>query len=232
MSNKYLTDNERATILGLILTNPRASMQEVIELCKAEGVEVSKSAVKNFQRQAKEMVYSTSLGRTEDALHPVVESGLIEAAKRIQELNDIYYRLKASLDDGKLWTEKSRITTSKHGSDIVESEMVLNDGLIREMRGCLNDIAKEVGGRSAHAIIEHRNGDTGTVDIHTMILNVQRAEERRNELPESSLPTELLPEGSEKGTDTILDLDAEEAFVEKQEEAIEETEKDDITGED
>ena len=137
---------------------------------------------------------------------PVVQSGLIEAAQRINELNDIYYKLKAELEAGGLWSERSH--TGPKGD--YTSELVLNDGLIREMRGCLNDIAKEVGGRSTHAVIEHRNADTGTVDIHALILNVQQtAEARKNEALEGP-KVEILPPAKDP---KVIDYEAESEFV-------------------
>ena len=219
MSCKYFTDDQRATILGIILTNPKASVRDIEKLCALQGVKISRYSIPAFQRQAKEMLYATSLSTTNShdvIAHPVVESALVEAAVRIQELNDIYYRLKADLDDGKLWTEKVLFSTnSKTGNDLTQTEMIFNDALIREMRNCLNDIAKEVGGRSTHAIIEHRNADIGTVDIHAMILNVQQAEERRNALPESEAPAPLLIEGTEVSADPLLNIEAETDYIDR-----------------
>ena len=215
MGARAITESERAVILGLILSNPKASIRELIDLCACQGVEISRTAISNFKKTANEMVYSLAAhtqGHGDVITRPVVQSGLIEAANRINELNDIYYKLKAELEAGGLWSERSH--TGPKGD--YSSELVLNDGLIREMRGCLNDIAKEVGGRSTHAVIEHRNADTGTVDIHALILNVQQtAEARKNEALEAP-EMEVLPPAKDP---KVIDYEAESEFVSQYETA-------------
>lgn len=214
MTAKVYNEETRAAILGTILTNPNASIRTIESLLNAQGYDISRHMISDYKIRAKELVYGLSIKNVDndDVIQkPVVQTGLVEAATRINELNEIYYRLKDELNNGGLWTE--RIHTDMKGG--TSSEFLFNGDLIREMRGCLNDIAKEVGGRSTRAIIEHRNADTGSVDIHAMILNVQRAAEAKQNLPPAPPPTELMPPGSEKASDTVLDLPAEEAFIDQ-----------------
>lgn len=209
MSGRVMTEDERATLLSLLLMNPKASVREIEALCEASGFNPSRKAIGDYRKRAKEMVYGLSFNTpTNNAVirKPVVQSGLIEAAQRINELNDLYYKLKAELESGGLWSERQH--TGPKGD--YTAELVLNDGLIREMRGCLNDIAKEVGGRSTHAVIEHRNADTGSVDIHALILNVQQtAEARKNEALEAP-KMEVLPPAKDP---KVIDYEAESEFV-------------------
>ena len=213
MTARVLTEQERAILLGTILSNPKASVRDIEALVAAQGLKVSRHMIPNYQKRAKELVYGMAYKASDSAeviTSPVVQSGLVDAATRINELNEIYYRLKDEMNSGGLWQERIRT----NGDGDVITEYTFNFGLVKEMRGCLGDIAKEVGGRSTHAIIEHRNSDTGTVDIHAMILNVQQTVEARNNQALSAPPKELLAPGSEKVSDTILDLPEEMNFIE------------------
>ena len=216
MTAKAYDENTRAAILGTILSNPDASIRTIEALLSAQGYDISRHMIQDYKQRSKELVYGLAYKSSDnDAVisKPVVQTGLIEAANRINELNEIYYRLKDELNSGGLWTE--RIHTDLKGGQ--SSEFQFNGDLIREMRGCLNDIAKEVGGRSSRAIIEHRNADTNSIDIHAMILNVQQSVEKKNNQVLSAPPVPLMAPGSEKASDTVLDLPAEDAFVEQYE---------------
>ena len=213
MTARVLTEAERAILLGTILSNPKASVRDIEALVSAQGVKVSRWIIPNYQKRAKELVHGLAYKQADSdevITSPVVQSGLVDAAVRINELNEIYYRLKDEMNSGGLWQERVRV----NGDGDTITEYTFNFGLVKEMRGCLGDIAKEVGGRSTHAIIEHRNADTGTVDIHAMILNVQQTVEARNNQAISAPPKELLAPGSEKVSDTVLDLPEEMGFIE------------------
>ena len=214
MSGKFYTEDERAAVLGTILSNPKASIRDIEGLLAAQGYDISRKMITDYKHRAKELVYGLSFKNPDNdevITRPVVQSGLIDAATRINELNDLYFRLKDELQNGGLWTE--RIHTDMKGG--TSSEFQFNGDLVKEMRGCLNDIAKEVGGRSTRAIIEHRNADTSGIDIHTMILNVQQSVLKKQQQALDAPITEQLPPGKEE--EKILDLPTEEAFVEQYE---------------
>ena len=214
MSGKFYTADERAAVLGTILSNPKASIRDIEGLLAAQGYDISRKMITDYKHRAKELVYGLSMGNPDNddvITRPVVQSGLIDAATRINELNELYFRLKDELNNGALWTE--RIHTDMKGG--TSSEFMFNGDLIKEMRGCLNDIAKEVGGRSTRAIIEHRNSDTSGFDIHTMILNVQQSVLKKQQQALDAPITEQLPPGREE--EKVLDLPTEEAFVQQYE---------------
>lgn len=74
----------------------------------------------------------------------ILETGLALDYERVFELKDLFDKLKKELDyNGLYYTDKKISSTGK-----VITVDVFNKALIGEIRGILNDIAKETGGRS------------------------------------------------------------------------------------
>lgn len=74
----------------------------------------------------------------------LLSEGLAADFERIRELTTIYDALKTVFDDGKgLWYKDIKLSAK---GDTVAVD-VFNSALLSQMRGVLDDVAKEVGGR-------------------------------------------------------------------------------------
>lgn len=101
------------------------------------------------------IVDAEKTARGEARRKAIMDSGLAQDYERVDELNEIYAKLKLEfVVNGLQYTD---IKLSSKG-DSVEVE-VFNKPLIDSMRGVLDDIAKEVGGRKVKSEISGVNGE-------------------------------------------------------------------------
>jgi hypothetical protein len=84
----------------------------------------------------------------------IMESGLAQDYERVNELNEIYEKLKLEFIKGGLWYTDIKLSAK---GDTVEVE-VFNKPLIDSLRATLDDLAKETGGRKQKTEIGGVNG--------------------------------------------------------------------------
>lgn len=87
----------------------------------------------------------------------MLESGLSQDFERIAELNDIYAKLKEEFIENGLWYTDTKLSSTGMSVDVE----VFNKALIDSLRGVLDDLAKETGGRKQKVDMEH-SGEIGT----------------------------------------------------------------------
>ena len=99
----------------------------------------------------------------QQAEHLALNDGLAKASERVALLKRIADKLTKDLfEDGLFWTDEIKGVGSGNIAEIVEYEE-FNASEIRELRGVLDDIAKEVGGRVQK--IDAKTEHTGEVKV-------------------------------------------------------------------
>jgi hypothetical protein len=104
----------------------------------------------------------------------LMQSGLALAHNRVAELNELYALLKGELwergvtEDGSpgplhnLWLPDVKVVGAGDHAETVEIER-FNEAIIRQLRGTLEDIAAEVGGRVKKQEVSGRDG--GPIEV-------------------------------------------------------------------
>lgn len=104
---------------------------------RAESYDAQTEAVKNQRRSE------------------LLEAGLALDYERISELTEIYAKLKAEFADKGLWYTDIKLSAK---GDTVEVD-VFNKALIDCLRGALDDVAKETGGRKQKTEVTGKDGE-------------------------------------------------------------------------
>ena len=100
-----------------------------------------------------------------DEIARLRSEGLAADHERIRELDAIFQALKTEFAEGEgLWYKDTKL--SAKGTSVVVD--VFNKPLIDSMRGVLDDIAKEVGGRRQQLSMEHTGKDGGPIRVKTV----------------------------------------------------------------
>lgn len=99
-----------------------------------------------------------------EAEERALTEGLAKPARRVIELNKLYERLTRELERGRLWLDDvKQIGSGKDDTfEIVKIER-FNSALIKHLRGLLDDVAQETGGRKRR--MDLTTGDEPITDV-------------------------------------------------------------------
>lgn len=89
--------------------------------------------------------------RVEARRKAIMEAGLAQDYERVNELYELYEKLKLEFVKSGLWYTDTKLASN---GDTVEVE-VFNKALIDSLRATLDDLAKETGGRKQKTETEH-----------------------------------------------------------------------------
>ena len=90
--------------------------------------------------------------------HEILSTGLALQHERVQLLKDMASQLNSFRNNPDLlWLKQSKQVGGGRNTQIIE-ETVFNAPIVRELRGVLDDIAKEVGGRVAKTELTGKDG--------------------------------------------------------------------------
>ena len=78
--------------------------------------------------------------------HEILNSGLALPHERVLKLKALFEQLEAELTEGALWVERTKGIGSGETFERV-SERLYNSALVSDLRGLLEDLAEETGGR-------------------------------------------------------------------------------------
>lgn len=107
-------------------------------------VKTLKDWSRTFDWQARAAVYDAAQDAAKTVeIERLRTEGLAADFERIRELDEIYRKLKEEFADKGLWYTDTKLSAK---GDTVDVE-VFNKPLLDTMRGVLDDLAKEVGGR-------------------------------------------------------------------------------------
>ena len=109
----------------------------------------------------------------EEQARETMQQGLALAHHRVDKLKRIFDQLEIELQEGALWLDDVKgIGSSEHGSYREVNIRRYNSSMISDLRGLLDDLAKETGGRVQRQDITSRGKAVTSVSVNV----VQRRE--------------------------------------------------------
>ena len=93
------------------------------------------------------------INQLQDEREIVLRSGLALDYERIKKLHKLWERLEEELETGALWLNDVKIVGRGEQAQVYEMQR-FNSPLIRELRGILDDLAKEMGERTQRLVLE------------------------------------------------------------------------------
>lgn len=127
-------------------------------------VGVLKGWSKKFAWVERASAYDAEVERSKTAeVERLRTQGLAADYERLRELGEIYALLREAFNTEGVWTEDIKL--SSRGDQV--RVRVVNKPLIDTMRGVLDDIAREVGGRKQKH--EHTGADGGAIQFDAML---------------------------------------------------------------
>lgn len=156
--NDYLRLGPGRSIAKLVQKYAEADQE-----APSQSIGVVKGWSTRYGWQERASAYDADVERQKTAeISRLRSEGLAADYERLRELSDIYGRLRDELEQTGLWYDDIKL--SSRGDRVTVK--VFNKSLLDTMRGVLDDIAKEVGGRKQRH--EHSGPDGGPVQIQAV----------------------------------------------------------------
>lgn len=158
--HKRLTEDELAYVIEQIAAG--LETRDIVKAAKADiGLKISPQHVRKIRFSKKELIAE----QFEKVELEAIQSGLARRNQRVQALTKLYNQIQEDVFvHGKLWSMKERsIRTDGGYKEIVDIEF--NANLSKELRAILDDIAKEVGGRTITADMKHETLSIKTYSV-------------------------------------------------------------------
>lgn len=119
-----------------------------------------------YSWQARAETYDAAIdaektARNEAKRQAIMESGLALDYERVNELYEIYDKLKLEFVVSGLWYTDTKLSSTGATVDVD----VFNKPLIDSLRGTLDDLAKETGGRKVKSEISGPNGEALQIKV-------------------------------------------------------------------